>query len=129
MLMRIEHKQNSMVLALKFEGKEALILCWNACCGAGTARAFSACAPFTPPTPVCGDAPLSLSDTTNVYLAFDYVGGGDLFFLLRGMGRMPLAWSTFVGAEVCLALEHVHNHGIVFRDLKPRTSSWGWMAI
>ena len=115
----VEHKQNSMVLALKFMRKEALI-CAGTHAVEQALRERSVLVRLSlHPHPFVVMLHYAFQDTTNVYLAFDYVGGGDLFFLLRGMGRMPLAWSTFVGAEVCLALEHVHNHGIVFRDLKP----------
>ena len=42
--------------------------------------------------------------------------GGDLYQLLEAKGRLPEAWVLVYAAEVCLALEHVHDHDIIFRD-------------
>ena len=54
----------------------------------------------------------------NIFLVMDLVGGGDMFQLLEAKGRLPEAWVIVYAAEVALALEHVHAHGVLFRDLK-----------
>ena len=54
------------------------------------------------------------------YLAVDFYNGGDLYQYLRTHnGRLKEPQVRNVAAEVCLALEHLHNLGFVYRDLKP----------
>lgn len=61
----------------------------------------------------------AFQDVANLYLAMDYIGGGDIFDLLQRYGRVPLSYAVFAGASLCLALEHVHSMGVLYRDLKP----------
>ena len=52
--------------------------------------------------------------------------GGELLFHLARRRRFPEATARFYAAELVLALEYLHAHDIVFRDLKVR--GWnGWM--
>lgn len=37
----------------------------------------------------------------------------------RRQGRFPDATARVYAAEMALALQHLHDHGIIFRDLKP----------
>lgn len=54
------------------------------------------------------------------YLAIDFYDGGDLYQYLRThQGRLRESQVRSVAAEVVLALEHFHNLGFVYRDLKP----------
>lgn len=54
------------------------------------------------------------------YLAIDFYDGGDLYQYLRThQGRLRESQVRSVAAEVALALEHFHNLGFVYRDLKP----------
>ena len=39
--------------------------------------------------------------------------------MLEQKQRLPEAWVQVYGAEIAMALEHVHEAGIIFRDLKP----------
>lgn len=55
---------------------------------------------------------------TKLYMVFDYFNGGELFNYLS-KGRFSLERSRLYAAEICLALEHLHNLNIVYRDLKP----------
>ena len=53
-----------------------------------------------------------------------YVGGGELYELMErhvelNNRPMPVSWARFYAAEIALALEHLHSHGILYRDLKP----------
>jgi len=53
------------------------------------------------------------------FLVMKYLSGGELFDLLRSRGTFPEDVAGFYGAEVSLALEHLHAAGVIHRDLKP----------
>ena len=57
--------------------------------------------------------------STRVYLGLDFMQGGDLFTLMRRQGRMGDEAARLYMAEIALALQHLHDHGIIYRDLKP----------
>lgn len=61
----------------------------------------------------------AFQDADHLFLVLDFVGGGDLFSLLEQKQRFPEGWVMVYSAEIVLALEHVHEAGIIFRDLKP----------
>ncbi|KAK9323928.1 kinase-like domain-containing protein [Lipomyces orientalis] len=61
----------------------------------------------------------SFQTPTDLYLVTDYMSGGELFWHLQKEGRFQEARAKFYIAELILALEHLHNHDIVYRDLKP----------
>ena len=56
-----------------------------------------------------------------LFLVMDLYQGGELFFHLARApeGRFSEARSRFYAAELLMALEHLHKHDIVYRDLKP----------
>merc|ERR1712137_259337 len=58
-------------------------------------------------------------DQKNLYLLSEYVQGGELFSHLRAAGRFSTKTTKFYAAEIVLALEFLHDHKIVYRDLKP----------
>eukprot|EP01125_Pyxidicula_operculata_P004595 TRINITY_DN1731_c0_g1_i1.p1 TRINITY_DN1731_c0_g1~~TRINITY_DN1731_c0_g1_i1.p1 ORF type:complete len:468 (-),score=132.21 TRINITY_DN1731_c0_g1_i1:79-1482(-) len=53
-----------------------------------------------------------------LYMIMDFINGGELFFHLKEEGRFDEERVRFYAAEISLALIHLHNHGIVYRDLK-----------
>lgn len=61
----------------------------------------------------------SFQTPTDLYLVTDYMSGGELFWHLQREGRFHEARAKFYIAELILALQHLHNHDIVYRDLKP----------
>jgi serine/threonine protein kinase len=54
-----------------------------------------------------------------LYLVTDYMQGGELFWYLQKDGRFTEERTKFYVAELVLALQHLHSHGIIYRDMKP----------
>lgn len=54
-----------------------------------------------------------------LYFVLDYCPGGELFYHLSRMKKLPEHMACFYAAEITLALEHLHSLGVVYRDLKP----------
>ncbi len=53
------------------------------------------------------------------YMVMDYVEGKTLSQLLEAQGPMPLSDSLSVFTQICEAMVHAHDAGILHRDLKP----------
>eukprot|EP00127_Corallochytrium_limacisporum_P003647 Clim_evm35s151 gene=Clim_evmTU35s151 len=53
-----------------------------------------------------------------LYLILEYCSGGELFNLLHRKQCLSESEARFYVAEVLLALENLHDHGIIYRDLK-----------
>jgi serum/glucocorticoid-regulated kinase 2 len=45
--------------------------------------------------------------------------GGELFFHLRESCKFTELRAKFYAAQILLGIEHLHEHNIVYRDLKP----------
>ncbi|XP_017847518.1 serine/threonine-protein kinase greatwall isoform X2 [Drosophila busckii] len=61
----------------------------------------------------------SLQSLSSVYLVMEYMVGGDLKSLLAMFGYFEEATARFYVAEMVMALQYLHQHGIVHRDIKP----------
>eukprot|EP01127_Copromyxa_protea_P014718 TRINITY_DN4148_c0_g1_i1.p1 TRINITY_DN4148_c0_g1~~TRINITY_DN4148_c0_g1_i1.p1 ORF type:complete len:391 (+),score=69.89 TRINITY_DN4148_c0_g1_i1:29-1174(+) len=59
------------------------------------------------------------SDENNLYMCLEFCPGGELFKLLREVGRFNQKTTAFYGAEIVLAFEFLHAKNIAYRDLKP----------
>lgn len=70
-------------------------------------------------SPFCVHLYYSLQTSSSVYLVMEYMVGGDLKSLLSVYGFFDEAMAAFYVAEVCLALQYLHNHSIIHRDIKP----------
>ncbi|KAL0237793.1 hypothetical protein GEMRC1_012267 [Eukaryota sp. GEM-RC1] len=67
-----------------------------------------------------------------IHVVMEFVNGGELFLYLRKQKRFPLETSKFYAAQLVLALDHLHKHGICYRDLKPENlllDSQGYLKI
>ena len=54
-----------------------------------------------------------------LYFVTDFLNGGELFFHLCNEIRFSEDRARFYAAEIVLALAHLHENGIIYRDLKP----------
>ncbi|XP_017037891.1 serine/threonine-protein kinase greatwall isoform X2 [Drosophila kikkawai] len=61
----------------------------------------------------------SLQSLSYVYLVMEYMVGGDLKSLLAMYGYFDEVTARFYVAEMVMALQYLHQHGIVHRDIKP----------
>ncbi|XP_033764087.1 protein kinase C iota type-like isoform X1 [Pecten maximus] len=55
---------------------------------------------------------------SRLFFVIEFVSGGDLMFHMQRQRRLPEEHARFYGAEICLALNFLHERGIVYRDLK-----------
>ncbi|KAM4043833.1 microtubule-associated serine/threonine-protein kinase 4-like [Anomaloglossus baeobatrachus] len=53
-------------------------------------------------------------------MVMEYAPGGDCASLLRNKGTFPNALAQLYIAETVVAVEYLHSHGVVHRDLKPQ---------
>src|SRR4029450_1587391 len=60
-----------------------------------------------------------ISAETQPYLIMDYLEGTSLSDLLEKEGHLSLERAFPIFLEICEALDHAHEHGVVHRDLKP----------
>lgn len=70
-------------------------------------------------SPYCVSLFYSLQSLSYVYLVMEYMVGGDMKSLLAMYGYLDETAARFYIAEVTLALQYLHGHGIVHRDIKP----------
>lgn len=61
----------------------------------------------------------SFQNGTNLFLIMDYCSGGDLSFHLKREKSFQEPKARAYLAEIVLALEELHSHDIIYRDLKP----------
>lgn len=54
-----------------------------------------------------------------LYLVLPFMAGGELFFHLRRERTFSEARVLLYASEILLALQELHRHDIVYRDLKP----------
>lgn len=55
---------------------------------------------------------------SRLFFIIEFVNGGDLMFHMQRQRRLPEEHARFYSAEICLALNFLHDKGIVYRDLK-----------
>jgi serine/threonine protein kinase len=55
-----------------------------------------------------------------LFVVLPYIRGGDLQALLDAHGPLPLGRAVSVVEQAAAALDHIHERGLVHRDVKPR---------
>jgi len=58
-------------------------------------------------------------DNANLYMALDFVPGGEMFSHLQTCRKFSETMARFYTAQVVLSFEYLHHLGIIYRDLKP----------
>jgi hypothetical protein len=61
----------------------------------------------------------SYQDEDELYMLMSLALGGELFSILRERNKFDEPTARFYAANVCSAFEYLHEHRIVYRDLKP----------
>ncbi|KAL4716710.1 hypothetical protein ACJJTC_004829, partial [Scirpophaga incertulas] len=54
-----------------------------------------------------------------LYIVSEYIPGGELLALLDSYGKLPVDLVKIFVAEIAIALDFLHNAGVIYRDLKP----------
>jgi len=62
---------------------------------------------------------LSFQDDKKLYFLLEYCPGGELFSLLAAKDKLTEDQAKFYAAQIVLALEALHKHKVIYRDLKP----------
>lgn len=60
-----------------------------------------------------------VQDRKFIYLIMEFVEGGNVFRFLASQKQLNEKTVQFMIGQVVLMLEHLHNKGILYRDLKP----------
>lgn len=61
----------------------------------------------------------AFESSDHLFLVMEYLIGGDLSSLLHESGPFREEVARFYAAELVLAIESLHQHGIIHRDIKP----------
>lgn len=71
------------------------------------------------PKDFCCNIHESSQDATHLYMLLEYLPGGELIKHIRKAVFMSEVDTRFYLAEIVLAVESLHERGIIYRDLKP----------
>jgi serine/threonine protein kinase len=61
----------------------------------------------------------TFQDSKLLYIALEYIVGGEFFTHLRKAGRFENSWAIFYSAQIVLIFEYLHGKDYIYRDLKP----------
>jgi len=61
----------------------------------------------------------AFQDPAHFYFILEFVSGGDMYMAVTKHGPVfPESWCQIYTAEIAMALEAIHSHGYMYRDLK-----------
>jgi len=69
--------------------------------------------------PFIVDLVYAFQNQGKVYLVLEYLAGGELFYQLQKERMLLEDSAVFYLSQILLAIEHLHQQGIIYRDLKP----------
>ena len=61
----------------------------------------------------------AFQDDVHIYLLMEYAPGGELYGRVQKLKSLPTNVVRFYIAEIAVALQFLHAHGLAYRDLKP----------
>eukprot|EP01071_Lankesteria_metandrocarpae_P007909 Lankesteria_metandrocarpae@DN4816_c0_g1_i1.p1 len=61
----------------------------------------------------------AFTSATKLYFVMEYCPGGELFYHLSREERFNESRTRFYAAQIVLALGHIHDLNVIYRDLKP----------
>ena len=61
----------------------------------------------------------TFQDPRFLYMALEFIGGGEFFTHLRKAGRLDNNAGKFFSAQIVLIFEYMHGQDYIYRDLKP----------
>lgn len=59
------------------------------------------------------------SDNGVDYIVMEFVPGRSLLDYFVAAGKLAVDEALYIGLKCCLALSHMHHHGVIHRDVKP----------
>ncbi|KAK6587654.1 hypothetical protein RS030_81383 [Cryptosporidium xiaoi] len=74
----------------------------------------------------------TFSDDENLYLVYELCTGGELWEKILPIGLRPLTQAKFFLAQLLISIEHIHNLGIIHRDIKAENcfiTEEGWLKL
>jgi len=72
------------------------------------------------PSPFCVSLSYAFMTSSDMYFGLPLCTGGDLLYHIHSQGSgYGIERAKFFAAEVLVGIQHMHNLGIIYRDLKP----------